>query len=423
MEPLDRLRSARKGVADSAELLAQRVAERVIDIVVQAVDLNALLRQVDLNAPLQQVDLNALLARVDVNAPLKQVDVNAPLKQVDVNALLKQVDLNALLKQVDLNELLEEVDVDAVLDRVDINDVVARIDMEKLVEQTDLGAIIARSTGGIATEALDTVRSGAVGLDQFIDRWVTRLLRLKGPDPQAPRAHLNAEAPTMSVRTHPSHWVSAQGHYAGSVSRFAAYLIDLTVSTVLYSLTLSLISFVAEIVTGRTVSWHRGNIVVVIIYVAWQFIYFGFQWAADGSTMGMTLLGVHVVQADGTRLDPWRGWIRSLTFPLGFLTLGLGFLGIFVQREHRALYDLIAGTAVVYAWDARAARFRFLARQAEPVVDAAAAPTLAKPVAVTADGPGPVGQADSEVGSDTFAESGPHPEPSATGEAPPTTEG
>ena len=273
MEPLDRLRSARKGVADSAELLAQRVAERVIEIVVQAVDLNALLRQVDLNAPLQQVDLNALLARVDVNAPLRQVDVNA---------LLKQVDLNALLKQVDLNELLEEVDVDAMLDRVDVNDVVARIDMEKLVEQTDLGAIIARSTGGIATEALDTVRSGAVGLDQLIDRWVTRLLRLKGPDPEAPRAHLNAEAPTMSVRTHPSHWVSAQGHYAGSVSCFAAYLIDLTVSTVLYSLTLSLTSFVVEIVTGRPVSWHRDNIVVVIIYVAWQFFYFGFQWAANG---------------------------------------------------------------------------------------------------------------------------------------------
>ena len=227
----------------------------------------------------------------------------------------------------------------------------------------------------------------------------------------------------MSVRTHPSHWVSAQGHYAGSISRLAAYLIDLTVSTVLYSLALSLTSFVVQILTGRPVSWHRDNVVVVIIYVAWQFIYFGFQWAANGRTLGMALLGVHVVQADGTRLNPWRGWMRSLTFPLGFLTLGLGFLSILVQREHRALYDLVAGTAVVYAWDARAARLRFLARQAEPVVDAAAAPTLAKPVAVEADGPGPAGQADSGVGSDAFAESGPCPEPSATGEAPPTMEG
>jgi uncharacterized RDD family membrane protein YckC len=177
----------------------------------------------------------------------------------------------------------------------------------------------------------------------------------------------------MSVRTHPGRWVSSQGHYAGSVSRLVGYLIDLTVSTVLYSLALSFISFVAQIVSGHPVSWHRDNIVVVIVYVVWEFVYFGFQWAANGRTLGMALLGVHVVQADGTRLQPKQGWVRSLTFPLGFLTLGLGFLGILVQREHRTVYDLIAGTAVVYAWDARAAQLRFLARQAEPVADAASA--------------------------------------------------
>ena len=223
----------------------------------------------------------------------------------------------------------------------------------------------------------------------------------------------------MSVRTHPSQWVSAQGQYAGSASRSAAYLTDLIASTVLYLLALAIISFVVQIVTGSPVSWHRDNIVVVIIYVAWQFLYFGFQWAADGSTWGMALLGVQVVRTDGTRLHPWQGWVRSLMFPLGFLTLGLGFLGILVQREHRALYDLIAGTTVVYAWDARAARLRYLAHQAEPVVARAAAPAPAKPAAVTADGLSPVGQAGSEVGLDALAESGPHPEPTAPGEAPP----
>ena len=88
----------------------------------------------------------------------------------------------------------------------------------------------------------------------------------------------------MSVRTHPGQWVSAQGQYAGSASRFAAYLIDLIASTVLYLLALAIISFVVQIVTGSPVSWHRDNIAVVIIYVARQFLYFGFQWAADGST-------------------------------------------------------------------------------------------------------------------------------------------
>src|SRR5215831_12925933 len=206
----------------------------------------------------------------------------------------------------------------------------------------------------------------------------------------------------MSIRTHPSQWVSAQGQYAGSASRFGAYLIDLVASTVIYWVALQFVSFVVEIVTGSPVSFHRNNIAVVIVYIAWQFLYFGFQWAADGSTWGMALLGVQVVRADGRRLHAWQGWVRSLTFPLGFLTLGLGFLGILVQREHRALYDLIAGTAVVYAWDARAARFRYLARQAEPVVDGTAGPAPAKPVtaAVTADDPSPAAQAGSEAGPD-----------------------
>jgi len=205
----------------------------------------------------------------------------------------------------------------------------------------------------------------------------------------------------MSVLTHASRAVSAQGQYAGSASRFASYLIDLVASTVIYWVALQLVSFVVQIVTGSPISLHRNNIAVLIIYIAWQFIYFGFQWAGDGSTWGEALLGVQVVRADGTRLHAWQGWVRSLTFPLGFLTLGLGFLGILVQREHRALYDLIAGTAVVYAWDARAARLRYLARQAEPVVDRAAATTLAEPV--------------------TVAEADPHP--SATDEAPSATEG
>jgi len=60
-------------------------------------------------------------------------------------------------------------------------------------------------------------------------------------------------------------------------------------------------------------------------------------------------------------------------FPLTVLLFGLGFPGILVQRERRALHDLIAGTAVVYAWDARAARLRFLARNSG-VADRPASP-------------------------------------------------
>jgi uncharacterized RDD family membrane protein YckC len=159
--------------------------------------------------------------------------------------------------------------------------------------------------------------------------------------------------------------VSYQGHYAGSVSRFAAYATDLAVSTGVFSLALAAISFGVHVVTGHDVSWNRSNAVVAVIFVGWQFVYFAYSWAVSGRTFGMAVLGLHVVRADGSSLKARQGVIRALVFPLSFLLCGLGFLGILVQREHRALHDLIAGTAVIYAWDARAARLRFLARQAE----------------------------------------------------------
>jgi len=163
----------------------------------------------------------------------------------------------------------------------------------------------------------------------------------------------------------PTESVTAQGNYAGSVSRFVAYAIDLFASSAVFTLALAGISYVVKIVTGEQVSWNRQNILVVVLYVAWEFFYFGYSWAVSGRTLGMAVLGVRVVRADGATAEPRRGVLRALVFPLSFLLFGLGFLGILVQRERRALHDLIAGTAVVYAWDARGARLRFLARESE----------------------------------------------------------
>jgi len=160
-------------------------------------------------------------------------------------------------------------------------------------------------------------------------------------------------------------WIGALDHYAGAASRFLAYAVDVIISWSLYTLGVAGVTFVVKIVTGRSVSWHpTSSIVVAVIFAVWELAYFGYCWAAGGKTPGMALLGVRVVRADGTEIDPWRGVVRALAFPLSIIVFGLGFAGILLQREHRALHDLIAGTAVVYAWDARRARLRSLARAA-----------------------------------------------------------
>ena len=105
----------------------------------------------------------------------------------------------------------------------------------------------------------------------------------------------------------------------------------------------------------------RGYELVLVGELIWSGFYFGSSWVVWARSPGMTLLGLRIVRSDGSSLDRRGALIRLIAFPLGFLTLGLGFLGIIFGRTHQAIYDRIAGTAVIYDWDAEAAKLRDLA--------------------------------------------------------------
>jgi uncharacterized RDD family membrane protein YckC len=155
---------------------------------------------------------------------------------------------------------------------------------------------------------------------------------------------------------------SLQGKYAGFASRFAAFAADVAVSVGVFMLALAATSFAARVLTGTDIAWNKGDVWVVVAYAIWAIVYFAHSWAASGRTVGMALFGVRVVRDDGTDVSGRRAVVRTLALPLSFLFLGLGLAGILLGDQRRALHDVIAGTAVIYSWDARAARLRFLAR-------------------------------------------------------------
>ena len=155
---------------------------------------------------------------------------------------------------------------------------------------------------------------------------------------------------------------SLQGKYAGFASRFTAFAVDVGVSLGVFLLALAAISFAAQVLTGKDITWHRGDIWVIIAYALWAFLYFAHSWATSGRTAGMAAFGVRVVRDDGAGISGREAVVRTLALPLSFLLLGLGFAGIVLGDRRRALHDVIAGTAVIYSWDARAARLRFLSR-------------------------------------------------------------
>jgi uncharacterized RDD family membrane protein YckC len=176
---------------------------------------------------------------------------------------------------------------------------------------------------------------------------------LPGPAPGgAPARHV-----PLTTRQH------LRGHYAGLASRFIAFVFDCAISIGAFELALVASSFAASVLAGDSIHWSRGNIWVVLGFFAWEFFYYAYFWTASGKTPGMVLLGLQVVGEEGGHAGTRRGLIRTLAFPLSFILAGLGFLGILLGRDRRALHDVIAGTAVVYSWDAREARIRSLARR------------------------------------------------------------
>jgi uncharacterized RDD family membrane protein YckC len=157
--------------------------------------------------------------------------------------------------------------------------------------------------------------------------------------------------------------VGRQGHYAGAVSRLAAFGADVGASWGLFTLGAAALTFTIQLASGTKFSLSNHQIVSLIAAVIWEFLYFTYQWTLSGKTIGMALLGIRVVKTDGSPIGARQAVIRTMTLPLSIIVFGLGFLGILTNRRRYAWHDRFAKTAVVYSWDARAARLRWLAKQ------------------------------------------------------------
>jgi uncharacterized RDD family membrane protein YckC len=164
----------------------------------------------------------------------------------------------------------------------------------------------------------------------------------------------------------PEMTVGRQGHYAGAVSRLVAFGADVGASWGLYTIGVALFDTFFHLVTRRTYSLTNHQILALVILVVWEFLYYTYQWGVSGRTIGMAVFGLQVVTVEGARITMRQAALRTLGLALCIATLGIGFLGIVYQRERRALDDLVAKTAVVYSWDARAARLRWMARAESP---------------------------------------------------------
>ncbi len=83
-----------------------------------------------------------------------------------------------------------------------------------------------------------------------------------------------------------------QGHYAGAVSRLVAFVIDILAIWGLYLLFAAGLSLASQLVSGNSFTLAHHQLAGSIVLVVWGFVYFSYQWALNGKTIGMALFGL-----------------------------------------------------------------------------------------------------------------------------------
>jgi uncharacterized RDD family membrane protein YckC len=333
------------------------------DVILNHVDVNRLLDRVDLDRVMDRIDLQrvvdrikveSLLARIDLDHLIGRVDLNQAIQHVDLNELLGRVDLNLVFDRVDVGRLLDRVDLNPLLDRVDLDRVLARVDLDRALSTVDVKAltarsgipeIVAQSTSRMAGSALDVARRQVAGLDLLIDRGLRRRPATIMPGPRR----------LLSATSEEGRY-SVTGYYAGPLSRAVGAVLDAIIVFATFTLGFAAVNLLSTVVLGISLDQERTGIVATVAFAVWWFSYSFVCLAVSGRTVGKGLIGIRVVAADGQSVAVRRAFVRTLTFPLSVLFLGLGFVPLVVRRDHRALHDLLATTCVVSDWGDRPAQ-------------------------------------------------------------------
>jgi uncharacterized RDD family membrane protein YckC len=273
---------------------------------------------------------------------------------IDVDDIVQRIDVNNLLDRVDWNKVLDSVDVDRILERVDVNKLLRKVDVKELVERAEIPSIVARSTTGIFSPIIDTFRSQVVVVDQAFHYTGCSSERKVPPAPGLP-----FEIPPRFPKGVGNIAVAVQERYAGIASRALAFLLDQAIITILFFLVLTIVKQGAVIASLNAISvTYEARWRILIIFYTWQFIYYASALAATSKTIGKVILGLKVVNSDnGLPVSGKRAILRTLLLNASLWSVVGVFIGMF-RKDRKELHDIVAGTGVVYDWDARMARYR-----------------------------------------------------------------
>ncbi|MEM7404218.1 MAG: RDD family protein [Pseudomonadota bacterium] len=146
---------------------------------------------------------------------------------------------------------------------------------------------------------------------------------------------------------------------AGPMPRAVAWTVDVFLRSILY--------FVIAMVAGVLGKFGLGLFLLTLFLMEWFYPVLG-EMFMNGATPGKKMVGLRVIQDDGTPVGWGPSIIRNLVRSIDFLPLGygVGLLCMLFNRDFKRLGDMAAGTLVVYAAAPKDVQTRGDARPAAP---------------------------------------------------------
>lgn len=239
--------------------------------------------------------------------------------------------------------------------------------VQEVMVSPDVQRMIERAVAQQSTSLLDTiveeVRQRLFAIDLAVERVLRRALRRRPreelPRPPFREAYAESRQPFWPTR---DLMATGAGDYAGFVSRFVAFVIDLVFLLVGYTLATAFVTGTLDLFRlNKVISdlmTNNPNLQVVAsaaVGAVGFLIILGYgvlSWYFTGETPGDWITGVRVVGRDGGRVPLTRSVIRFIGCFIAALFLFIGFLWALIDDRRQGWHDKLAGTFVIYDWPA-----------------------------------------------------------------------
>jgi len=162
--------------------------------------------------------------------------------------------------------------------------------------------------------------------------------------------------------------INLQGHYAGFISRVAAFAVDIIVLSVIIigatwfsQMTIDILQIKPIIdFMAKEFLWIRSLISMIFspvtatiagaVFVVFYHVFF---WYFAGQTVGKALIGIKIIPLKGGRISLWRAILRYIGYLVTGFSLGIGFIWVIFDDRRMSWHDKLARTCVVYTWKAQ----------------------------------------------------------------------